>query len=74
MKKKYTAVFTSRTGPGLAHVESHDDHQIAWSAIAAKYLKQGDLTALIPGHHSVIMSGATLHKRSEGESSCSLVG
>lgn len=67
IRKKYTAVFTSRTGPGLAHIESHVDHQTAWSAIAAKYMKQGDLTALIPGHHPVIMSGTTLHKRAEGE-------
>ena len=69
---KYTAVFTSQTGPGLAHVVSYENHQAAWSAVASKYLSQGTLIALVPGHHTIIMSGATLQKQaSKGELCCS---
>jgi len=66
----YTAIFTSRTGPGMAHVISVANHQIAWSTVASKFLDQGQLVALIPGHHSLIMSGATLHKVPDKEAQC----
>ena len=72
--KKYTAIFTSRTGPGMAHVWSVAHHQRAWSAVATKFLDNGQLVALIPGHHSLIMSGTTLHKRDEQEEPCFSVG
>ena len=72
--QKYTAVFTSRTGPGMAHVWSVENHQTAWAAVATKFLDQGQLVALIPGHHSLIMSGTTLHKREEQEERCFSVG
>jgi len=72
--KKYTAVFTSRTGPAMAHVISVANHQIAWSTVAAKFLSQGHLVALIPGHHPIIMSGATLHKVVDKEEQCFSAG
>jgi len=67
---KYTAIFTSQTGPGMAHVWSVAHHQRAWSAVATKFLDQGRLVALVPGHHPLIMSGTTLYKRSEQEERC----
>ena len=72
--KPYTAIFTSRTGPGMAHVLSVANHQIAWSTVAAKFLDQGQLVALIPGHHPLIMSGATLHKVPNKETPCFSLG
>ena len=71
---QYTAVFTSRTGPGMAHVWSVENHQQAWTAVATKFLDHGRLVALVPGHHSLIMSGTTLHKRAEKEEPCFSMG
>ena len=71
---KYPAVFTSSTGPGLAHVVSYENHQAAWSAVSAKYLSQGTLIALVPGHHTIVMSGATLQKQASKEELCYSAG
>ena len=58
--RKYTAVFASKTGPGLAHVFSAASYAQAWAAISRKYIRQGDLLALIPGHHPVMLQGALM--------------
>lgn len=58
--RKYTAVFSSKTGPGLAHVLSVASYQEAWAVISKKYIRQGDLLALIPGHHPVMLQGALM--------------
>ena len=58
--RKYTAVFSSTTGPGLAHVVSAAVYTEAWKAISRKYINQGDLLALIPGHHPVMLQGAMM--------------
>lgn len=58
--RKYTAVFSSTTGPGLAHVVSTAVYTEAWNAISRKYINQGDLLALIPGHHPVMLQGAMM--------------
>ena len=71
---QYTAIFTSRTGPGMAHVWSVPHHQTAWTAVATKFLDHGQLVALVPGHHPLIMSGTTLHKRADAEAQCFLAG
>ena len=57
---KYTAIFHSSTGPAMAHVMSVDSHSRAWCAVGHRYMRQGRLVGLIPGHHSVVMQGATM--------------
>ena len=60
----YTAVFHSRTGPGLAHVIADSDHSTAWTKVSDTYRNQGSLVALIPGHHTAVMQGITLKYKS----------
>lgn len=63
---KYTAIFHSPTGPAMAHVMSVDSHSKAWSAVGHRYMRQGRLVGLIPGHHPVVLQGATMGIRREG--------
>lgn len=62
---KYTAVFHSSTGPAMAHVLSVQNPSRAWFAVGQKYSRQGRLVGLIPGHHTVVMQGATMGRRPE---------
>ena len=63
---KYTAIFSSSTGPAMAHVMSSEIHSRAWSAIGRRYSGRGRLIGLIPGHHPVVLQGATMTLRPEG--------
>lgn len=63
---KYTAIFHSPTGPAMAHVMSVASHARAWSAVGHRYMRQGRLVGLIPGHHPVVLQGATMGIRHDG--------
>jgi hypothetical protein len=59
----YTAIFTSSSGPGMAHVVSHPDYRLAWSIVNKTYAKRGCLIALVPGRHKTIMKGQMIDIR-----------
>lgn len=57
---EWTAVFTTASGPGIAHVMSDKNSTQAWHAVAKRYSNHGQLVGLVPGHQPVVLQGALM--------------
>lgn len=57
---EWTAIFTTATGPGIAHVMSDKNSTQAWHAVARRYSSHGVLVGLVPGHVPVVVQGALM--------------
>ena len=60
---EWTAIFTTTSGPGIAHVMSDKNSTQAWHAVSRRYSSHGQLVGLVPGHQPVVVQGAQMSVR-----------